>query len=751
MRILRLVLLGLVAIAACAAAFVWLAGRGTFGDRDSRFTEPVGGPRPAELITRMADADSAAAAAIGAPDERQILFGDLHVHTTISFDAFMLNLPIMGGEGAHPPADACDFARHCAALDFFSFNDHAENIYPDDWRNTIAAVRACNARAGEERDPDLVAFLGWEWTQAGSTPANHYGHKNVVLHHTDDARIPRRPIAANAGGTAANPPPTWARGVLALQGGRFHDLARRWTEIGGLATCANRPVRTLPWDCREIAPTPADLFAKLDDWALDALVIPHGTAWGIYTPPGSSWDKQLDGPMHDPDRQRLIEVYSGHGASEVWRDWQDVAVGPDDRLVCPEARPDYLPMCRRAGAIVLSRCINGGGSIEACRTRAEEAMQHAVEAGVSAHATVPGATARDWLDAGQCRDCDQPAFHYRPDSSAQYIAALGGFDEASGRGASDAGDGRPRRFRMGFIASSDIHTARAGTGYKEMRFMTDAGNRAVDLEEAGIVGAFLRGPEEEPVARSRSLEDAREVLSGLQLYESERSQSFLYTGGLVAVHAAGRDRESIWSALQRREVYGTSGPRMLLWFDLLDGDRRVPMGSEAVVEDTPRVAVRAVGSFEQKPGCPDSAEEALGAERLERLCRGECQNPGDVRRPITRIEVVRIRPQIRPDEDMAELIEDPWRVFACDADPSGCAVEFEDPSFTEAGRETVYYVRAFEAGKPTVNGDPLSCRPGPEDSCLATTPCQRGEECLAEDEPRAWSSPIWVDPGVGLE
>ena len=75
------------------------------------------------------------------------------------------------------------------------------------------------------------------------------------------------------------------------------------------------------------------VYRKLDEWGSDAIVIPHGTTWGFYTPPGSTWDKQLSVAENDPDRQILLEIYSGHGDSDVYREWRAVEFDADGVIV----------------------------------------------------------------------------------------------------------------------------------------------------------------------------------------------------------------------------------------------------------------------------------------------------------------------------------------------------------------------------------------------------------------------------------
>jgi len=722
--------------------FVHATGRGRFVE-NPRAEQARGPAHSPESVALRGQAVRAAALDVGVARPKQILFGDLHVHTTFSFDAFQMSLPMAGGDGAHPVADACDFARHCAGLDFWSINDHGITLTPRRWQETVASVRQCNDVAGNGAAPDLVSFLGWEWTQVGTTPDNHYGHKNVILRDLEDELIPTRPI------TAGTPPdmPTvqeaapspFLLGLFALSerdsGGP--ELVNFLAETAAVPDCPQGvPVRDLPIDCREVARTPKDLFERLNDWDLATLVIPHGTTWGFYTPLGSAWDKQLEPGQHDPEQQRIIEVYSGHGNSEEYQPFREVILQADGGSRCPEPNENYLPSCWRAGEIIEGRCLSEGQPAEECTHRAEVARQHFVDATRnSGFSTVPATELIDWQDAGQCRDCFLPSFNYRPRSSVQYIMSLARPEAPEGKD----------RFRFGFIAASDNHSARPGTGYKPV-----ARTEFTETRFGNFVNTPLGEiPHAEPLAESRpaDLDTGTAVFS---VFETERQASFFLNGGLAAVHSSGRDRNAIWDAMQRKEVYGTSGPRILLWFDLLNspGGVPAPMGSEVTISEGPIFQVRAVGSFEQKPGCPPDAAGALEPDRLERLCQGECYHPSDRRRPITRIEVVRIRPQQQPGEDVTGLVEDPWKVLPCPSDPQGCQVAFTDDEFRTSGRDALYYVRAIEAPSPTVAADPQGCRRDESGRCVEVSPCfgrPADDECLSDAEHRAWSSPIFVN------
>lgn len=668
--------------------------------------------------------------------ETRILFGDLHVHTTLSVDAFQWSLPLMGGEGVHPPADACDFARFCSQLDFYSLTDHAEALTPRTWEMVKESIRQCNAVDSRSERPDLVAFTGFEWTQIGTTPQTHFGHRNVIFKETDDAHISSRPIAAPGLASQAFRDLRTLRQNITIPFRAFpnqqpyNDVTAHVTEIAELPVCPRQGASPdLPSDCREVAETPAELFRKLDEWGFDATVIPHGTTWGLYTPPGYRYDKQLQTKHADPRWQQLIEVFSGHGNSEEYRSFR-AAEETDDGPVCPKPSDGYEPCCWRAGEIIRSRCDDPLS--EACDARVEAARDNYVRVGVAGHLTLPGTDLTEWGNCGQCTDCFQPAFSYRPGGSMQYILARGSFDDT----------GAPRHATLGFIASSDNHSARPGTGYKEIerRKMTEARGPVSRKWQEVLFGH----PEATVASIALSPEDvfSRPPFRRVWL---ERQASFFLTGGLVAVHASERTREAIWQALLDRRVYGTSGDRILLWFDVIKPDgSSEPMGSRLEFDGVPKFRARAAGAFAQLSGCPEAVMDALGEERMERICAGECYYPSDQRRRITRIEVVRIGRQMNETEALEELIEDPWLTLPCSPDTTVCEVEFDDPWFPSTNREVLYYVRAIQEPTPAVNAGMLRCDGEKCNPCYGDYRTSFDDDCLAMTEERAWSSPIYL-------
>lgn len=701
--------------------------------------ENLAPPRPStELVERQQRQRAATL-----PDaQKDILFGDLHVHTSFSPDALMTAMPYVGGKGSVPPSAACDYARYCSALDFWSVNDHAEGITPARWQQTKDIVRACNAVSGDPLNPDTVALLGWEWSQVNTDPAKHYGHKNVVFLDTDDAKVPSRAIAAPR--EKLNKAPMgramqWLLAVIDFENRAFyHGIGEYYDDIAQTPLCEKGVnTRDLPDNCLEIADDPRELFTKLDQWGFDSIVIPHGNAWGLNTPPGTRFDKQLNERFHDPKRQTLIEVFSGHGNSEEYRDWRAVRSDATGQQYCPEPSDDYLPCCWQAGNIIKQRCEDEGVDAAQCLQRAADARQNFVDAGISGHLTVPGQQVSDWLNCGQCEDCYLEPMDHRPMTSTQYALAITNFDKP----------GEPLNFKFGFIGSSDTHGAAPGVGYKEKDRAFQADGLNIQNER---MARSMMGDGREPVAQSIPKSQLSDV--GLSKQRNmERQSSFWLTGGLVAVHSEGRAREAIWDGLKTRNVYATSGERLLLWFDEISHDSAEPMGSEIQRAANPQFSVRAAAAFEQEAGCPDYAIDALGETTLQNLCGGECYNPNSTRKALDRIEIIRIRPQVSPEEDVGQLIEDPWKTIDC-AGKSVCDAQFSDDSFAHADRDTLYYARAIQRPSETINGAGVRCEYNDKGECIAVSPCyadprtDASDDCLAPAAERAWSSPIFISP-----
>ena len=597
---------------------------------------------------------------------------------------------------------------------------------------------------------------GYEWTQVGANPDNHYGHKNVVFLETAEEAVPTHPVASKPpeGGYSENDflPGLDQKLLLPLVDLRnfftymaFNRYAADVSAFADNPCPVGTPYPELTDQCMAQAETPAQLFELLSEWGGESMVIPHGNTWGNYTPMGVTWDKQLRDGQEAIDRQGLLEIFSGHGNSEPYRPWRHVTFNERGEKECPPETEEFHPGCRRAGDIVLERCRIEGRPDEECLRLAGKARQDFLDStDREAFMSIPTASAEDWQDSGQCRDCFLPTYATRPGGSAQYALAIRDFSDPES----------PRRFHFGFIGSSDNHYARPGTGYKEFSRsgMTEAWRSQLPAIKNRLVGEISE--EEGAFSRAWRAASKREaMMAGVRVFE--RQASFLYTGGLVAVHARDRTREEIWKALESRQVYATSGDRTLLWFDLLDaGDDSstvVPMGGEATTTGNPRFRVRATGAFEQEPGCPDYTLGSLGADQLARLCHGECYNPSDRRSRINRIEVVRIRPQNHPDEPVDDLIEDEWKVFRCPVDESGCVFEFEDPEFSTSKRDAVYYVRAISEPKPLINGQTENYQYDQAGNFVGMSPCdtQGDDDCLGVNEPRAWSSPIFVAYGTG--
>jgi hypothetical protein len=268
-------------------------------------------------------------------------------------------------------------------------------------------------------------------------------------------------------------------------------------------------------------------------------------------------------------------------------------------------------------------------------------------------------------------------------------------------------------FKFGLSAGTDTHNAMAG-----------------GVDERSYPGHLGKGDETAQMRVSADTEIAGNVANN--------------PGGLIGVWAEENDRGAIFEAIRRKEVFGTSGPRIRPRFfggwDLredLCGDPEwvaradaagVPMGGDLAASPeegrSPSFLVAALA---------DAGTRSAPGTDLQRIqiVKGWVENDGMSRQAVY---------------DVAGTADNGADVDPETCRPRGrghrqlCAV-WRDPDF-DLTRSAVYYARVVE--------NP-SCRYNAW-QCLELTGNDRPADC---DDPaiakviqeRAWTSPIWYSPG----
>jgi hypothetical protein len=683
-----------------------------------------------------------------------VYWGDLHVHTMFSLDAWVMFMA-----PGNLVDEAGQYAAHCARLDFYSCTDHAEALTRNDyWDESIRAAQYFNQYGRDnpapDGDPSIIAFTGWEWTQQAP-----WGHKNIIMKYDDPAKLPPSMIRCY-------------KGVLGLR-------PQDWFDNQNLTFLAETPER---------------LFTLLEEYCTaagtgcEAVVIPHGNAWGQMTM-NTDWDQQANSKNHSPELQRLIEVYSKHGNSEEYRyfppDYRyylsgreveetDCRGGEDCEKVCQEPTDVYEPCCFRAGEITRERCADPDS--QWCKKQVELAKL-AVQPfpdGVPVkdrdrikkeyRRDPQKVEYRDWRACGQCLDCYQPTFNHNPTGSVQYALTRAWFDER----------GNPSYYRFGFVNSTDTHQARPGSVMET--------KKQSELSIAYGGGALYR-------ASKATRINIAGMGATVPMYGFERIANYMNPGGFLAILAEHRTRDDLFEALRDRRVYGTSGGRIELWLraEVKERglDKVVRMGDETSSSNNPVFHIKANGAFKEDGTCRydehPEIREAMSKSEFDRVCYSQCYSPLDERMPIDRIEVVKIRqPLTRAEAEMENLtwsranpgglIMDPYATV--ELGEAQVEWSWKDEGFEreDPGRSVAYYFRVIQEATPGYNCRPTarltraqSCdsrmaRPdyvdkkaNPQDGSKPISRDRLGDPCYSDPgdvetfcEERAWSSPVYI-------
>lgn len=214
-------------------------------------------------------------------------------------------------------------------------------------------------------------------------------------------------------------------------------------------------------------------------------------------------------------------------------------------------------------------------------------------------------------------------------------------------------------------------------------------------------------------------------------------------GGLVGIWAEQNRRDNLFDAMQRREVFATSGPRIQPRFYAMWG-----APDDVCQGDTVAKAV-SLGVAMGGTLAPSTEHAAPSFVALASMDAGDAESSGT---PLQRLQVIKVWPG-ENDQFHQQVIDIAGsanngasvNLDSCEQNPGPapqqqmCA-QWTDPEF-DPKQHAAYYLRVLE--------NP-SCR-WSWHSCLSQAPEQRSAACHNPDiartiQERAWTSPIWYEP-----
>jgi hypothetical protein len=598
---------------------------------------------------------------------KQVYYGDLHVHTSYSFDAYLFDV-------RNTPFDAYRFARGEALalpplgpdgkgtrsirldrpLDFAAVTDHSE---------FLGEVEACTL-------PESPAFNSSSCRELrrGGNPA--VASIGILLSNPSPDRLVD--ICGEGGAECARlSNAVWAREQRAADEAYDKSAACGFTSFVAYEYSGGTGLSTLhrnvifkndrvpaPVTYME-QPSPLELWRELKAACrertpgCDVLAIPHnsnesnGQMFFVEYPGAQNTDEERKQAELRAGLEPVIEIYQHKSSSECLNGLSGVVGAPDEQCGFEAPRRDPFVDCGEGRGV-------GGTTRRGCFSRLD---------------FVRG-------------------------------ALLAGLQESERIGTNP--------YRLGIMASTDTHNGTPGF-----------------VDEAGFLGH--RGLDDD--TSDKRLGPGQLTAGGIEFSP----------GGLAAVWAEENSRPAIFEGLRRREVYGTSGPRITVrlfggWAygaSLCDDPELVKKGYQGGVP---------MGGVLRQP--PDGAAPTFVVSAL--------RDPGTATRPgmpLERIQIVKgwLAGGV-PHQQVFEVAggDRAASVDESTCEPSGtghdllCAV-WRDPTF-DPSQPAFYYARVIE--NPT-------CRWSTRE-CNALPAASRPPSCTDPAVPRtvrerAWTSPIWYD------